>query len=119
MEGPGEIAIAAARHVVELFAHKPDAVIALPTGNTPVGLYRRLAELHEKGQFSCPQACFFNLDEFVGLSPEDPPSYWAFLWPHVFRPLDVSPPQVPPLNRTATGLPAECPNFDPGIAQTR
>src|SRR5258705_2970947 len=67
-----EMAVGAARHVIELLDHKPDAAIALPTGNTPIGLYRRLAELHDKGQFSCPRARFFNLDEFVGLSAEDP-----------------------------------------------
>jgi glucosamine-6-phosphate deaminase len=117
MDGPAEIALGAARHVVELLAHKPDAAIALPTGNTPIGLYRRLAELHEKGQFSCPQARFFNLDEFVGLSPEDPRSYGAFLWQHVFRPLNVKPSQVRLLNGAAPDLAAECRCFDQAIAQ--
>ncbi len=117
MKGPEEIAMAAARHVGELVAHKPDAAIALPTGNTPVGLYRRLAERHAAGQFSCPQARFFNLDEFVGLSPEDPRSYGAFLWQHVFRPLSVTPGQVRLLRGTAPDLAAECRRFDQAIAQ--
>ncbi|MGH6880183.1 glucosamine-6-phosphate deaminase [Hypericibacter sp.] len=109
--------MAAARHVVALLAQKPDAAIALPTGNTPIGLYRRLAELHEKGQFSCPLARFFNLDEFIGLSPEDPQSYGAFLWRHVFRPLGVNPARLRLLDGTAPDLPAECRRFDQAIAQ--
>lgn len=117
VKGPEEIAMAAARHAAELLAHKPDAAIALPTGNTPVGLYRRLAELHAAGRFSCPQARFFNLDEFVGLSPEDPRSYGAFLWQHVFRPLNVAPGQVRLLRGTAPDLAAECRRFDQAIAQ--
>ncbi|QEX24405.1 glucosamine-6-phosphate deaminase [Hypericibacter adhaerens] len=117
LEGPGEIANAAAQHVATLIARKPDAAIALPTGSTPVGLYRRLAELQGKGRFSCPQARFFNLDEFIGLSLDDPRSYGAFLWQHVFRPLSVSPSQVQLLRGAAPDPAAECRRFDQAIAQ--
>ena len=80
IDNPTELADRAARYVVDLLERMPDAVIALPTGSTPLGMYWRLAELHAANRFSCKRARFFNLDEFVGKSLDDPQSYGSFLW---------------------------------------
>ena len=62
----------AAAQVAALLAAKPQAAVALATGRTPHGLYRRLAQRHEAGSLAVEGARFFNLDEFVGLRPADP-----------------------------------------------
>jgi glucosamine-6-phosphate deaminase len=116
MKSPEEMAEAAAREFLEVLKRKPEASIALPTGNSPLILYGRLAELRREGRFSCDHARFFNLDEFVGKSAEDAQSYAAFLWRHAFHPLEVSPGQVRLLRGDAADPQAECKAFEQAIA---
>jgi glucosamine-6-phosphate deaminase len=111
-----QLADRAARYVADLLENKPDAAIALPTGSTPLGMYRRLTELHAARRFSCSRARFFNLDEFVGKSIDDPQSYGAFLWQHLFRPMAVELGQVRLLRGDAPDFAAECRAFDQAIA---
>lgn len=111
-----ELAACAAGIMTALLERKPDAAIALPTGNTPLGLYRHLAELQRAGRLSCGRAKFFNLDEFVGKSKDDLRSYGAFLWQHLFHPLAIDPRQVRLLRGDAPDLAAECRHFDQAVA---
>jgi glucosamine-6-phosphate deaminase len=116
MKSAEEMAEAAAQQFLEVLRRKPEAAIALPTGNTPLILYGRLATLRREGRFSCERARFFNLDEFIGKSAEDAQSYAAFLWRHAFHPLDVSPGQVRVLRGDASDPEAECKAFEQAIA---
>jgi glucosamine-6-phosphate deaminase len=50
---------------------KPEAVFLLPTGTTPLGMYRRLVKMHHREGLSFARATFFNLDEYLG--PPQPP----------------------------------------------
>jgi glucosamine-6-phosphate deaminase len=113
---PLELAERAGRIVTSVLESKPDAAIALPTGNTPLGLYRHLVELQQAGRLSCDRARFFNLDEFIGKSTDDPSSYGAFLWQHLLRPLAIKPRQVRLLRGDALDLEAECRDFEQAIA---
>ena len=110
------MAARAAHQVAALLARKPAAAIAVPTGSTPLGLFRHLAEMHAAGRLSCRHARFFNLDEFVGCAAADPRSYAAFLWEHLFRPLAVDPGQVRLLRGDAPDPIVECRRFDQAIA---
>jgi glucosamine-6-phosphate deaminase len=112
-----QLSFAAAKIVTELVARKPTATIALPTGSTPLGMYRMLAELKKTDKFSCSKARFFNLDEFCGKSPDDPQSYAAFLWKHFFGPLDVDPSRVRLLRGDAPDPRAECAEFEESIVK--
>lgn len=105
----------AAHHVAALLVDKPEAVIAVPTGATPLGLYRRLVGLHDSGAFDGTRARFFNLDEFVGKSADDPRGYGHFLWQHLFRPLKIQPSQVRLLRGDAADTDAECLAFERAI----
>ncbi|HEX9448854.1 MAG TPA: glucosamine-6-phosphate deaminase [Dongiaceae bacterium] len=116
LDNPTRLAEEAAHHVAALLAGKPTAALALPTGNTPLGLYRQLVKMQERGEFSCDQASFFNLDEFVGKSLADEDSYASFLWRHCFHPLAIRPDQVRLLQGDAGDLAAECRSFDQAIA---
>ena len=51
---------------------KPACVLGLATGSSPVGMYRRLAEQYRQGQLDFSAVTSVNLDEYCGLSPEDP-----------------------------------------------
>src|SRR6201993_1954032 len=50
-------------------------VLGLPTGSTPLGLYRALIRLHKEAQLDLSQVITFNLDEYYPVSPDDPQSY--------------------------------------------
>ncbi|HEY4164684.1 MAG TPA: glucosamine-6-phosphate deaminase [Dongiaceae bacterium] len=111
-----QMAEAAAQEFLEVLKRKPAATVALPTGNTPLILYSRLAALRREGRFSCDRARFFNLDEFIGKSAEDDQSYAAFLWRHAFQPLEIAPGQVRLLRGDAADPRAECLAFEQAIA---
>ena len=79
----------AARRVAELIRRKPDCVLGLATGSTPVGLYKELIRLHRNEGLDFSKVTTFNLDEYVGLPPEHSRSYHAFMWEHLFDHIDV------------------------------
>lgn len=70
---------------------RPKAVLGLATGNTPIGMYRQLVEMHRRGALSFAGVRAINLDEYVGLSREHPQSFAAFMDEHLFRWVDFSP----------------------------
>jgi glucosamine-6-phosphate deaminase len=113
-----EVALAegAAGWVAARLAAKPEAAVALATGRTPRGLYRRLVQRRAAGALGGERARFFNLDEFVGLPAEDPRSYSAYLWKHVLGPLEVPAARVHLLRGDAADLAAECRAYDEAIA---
>ena len=85
---PEEVGVAAADTIADLIEEKPHAVIGLATGSTPIETYRLLAERHRHG-LSFSQITTFNLDEYVGLSPEHPKSYHCYIDDHLFSQIDV------------------------------
>ena len=64
---------------------KPNLVMSLPTGNTPIIMYQFLVDMYRSGKVSFSEARFFMLDEFVGLAQDDPHSFAYYLHEHLFR----------------------------------
>ena len=69
----------------------PELVLGLPTGQTPIPMYRDLVELHRQGRADFARATTFNLDEFVGLGPGDPGSYHDYMRAHLFDAINLPP----------------------------
>jgi glucosamine-6-phosphate deaminase len=107
----------AADRVGDVLAHKPDAVLALPTGATPLGLYAELAERTAAQELSFAAAMLFNLDEYVGLGARDPLSYASYLERHLLRAVGAAPDRVRLLRGDAADLAAECRDYDAAIAR--
>jgi len=82
---------AVALFLAECIQEAPGLVLALPTGRTPVPMYRALVRLHRQGRVDFSNATTFNLDEFVGLPPEHPGSYHAFMKRHLFAHVNLDP----------------------------
>ncbi len=86
---------AAADCVAELMAARlrgaPQTVLGLATGGTMEAVYARLIGLHRAGACSFAAAQSFNLDEYVGLPPDHPCSYWHYMREHLFRHVDLDP----------------------------
>ena len=72
-------AAAAASLVLGHLSRNPRLVLGLPTGNTPIPMYRALVRAYQQGRADFSKATTFNLDEFVGLGPDDPGSYRTFM----------------------------------------
>lgn len=90
-ESAERVAERAAELIRILLEKKPDAVLGLATGSTPVALYAKLVALHKAGRVSFRRVTTFNLDEYVGLPPAHPQSYRHFMEEHLFRHVDLAP----------------------------
>jgi glucosamine-6-phosphate deaminase len=86
----GALADRAAQIVFAELARKPDLVLGLATGRTPIGLYERLRKKPEL----FADVRFFNLDEFFGLAPSDPNSFNAFFYTHLLNHVKYQPKNV-------------------------
>jgi glucosamine-6-phosphate deaminase len=68
---------------------KPDSILGLATGSTPVALYKELIAAYKSGRVSFKQVCTFNLDEYLGLSSTHPQSYRYFMNEQLFNHIDI------------------------------
>ena len=75
--------------VADLVRQKPNCVLGLATGGTPLGTYRELIQRHRKDQLDFSQVSTFNLDEYVGLGPAHPQSYRHFMQENLFDHINV------------------------------
>jgi glucosamine-6-phosphate deaminase len=109
------LARALARAVARRLADTPHIVLGLPTGRTPVPLYRELVRLHRAGRADFSRATTFNLDEFLGVDARDPHSYRAFMERHLFGHVNFSPRRIHFLNGTARDVAGECDRYEGAI----
>ncbi len=70
---------------------KPNSVLGLATGSTPLGTYQELIRLYHNDEVSFNQVCSFNLDEYFGLGPDHPQSYRYFMDENFFKQIDIQP----------------------------
>ena len=78
-EGSRELAKILVDNCNLILSKKNRCVVSLPTGNSPINLYKSLIELYKKKQISFKNIVFFNLDEFYPISKKDPQSYSTYL----------------------------------------
>ncbi|MGN0985161.1 MAG: glucosamine-6-phosphate deaminase, partial [Candidatus Enterenecus sp.] len=91
---------------------KPDCVLGLATGSTPVGTYRQLTVWNQRGDFSFKEVRTVNLDEYKGLAPTHDQSYRYFMQTNFFDHIDVRPENTHVPNGLAVDAKAECARYD-------
>jgi glucosamine-6-phosphate deaminase len=101
----------AARVIARLLQEKPNAVIGLATGSTPLLLYRALIEM----KLDWNRVTTFNLDEYIGLPKEHPQSYYSFMWENLFRHLNIAPENVHIPDGNAKDIPSFCAAYEQRI----
>ncbi|MFQ6606097.1 MAG: glucosamine-6-phosphate deaminase [Fidelibacterota bacterium] len=84
----------AAKIVAERIRKKPNLVLGLATGSTPLGLYQELIRLHRDEGLDFSKVVTFNLDEYIGLPPNHDQSYHYFMWKNLFKHINISPVNV-------------------------
>ena len=108
---------AAAAVVAGRLRENPSAVLLLPTGTTPLGMYRRLVELHRSDGLSFAGATFFNLDEYLGLPPDHPASYHVYMKENFYGLIDADPARVHVPRGDAPDPEAECERYEAAVRE--
>ncbi|KAI9661175.1 MAG: Glucosamine-6-phosphate isomerase 2 [Bathelium mastoideum] len=90
-------------------------VLGLPTGSSPVLIYRNLVQHFKDGDISFRNVITFNMDEYVGIPREHPESYHSFMYKNFFAHVDVDPANINILNGNAEDLEAECLEYEEKI----
>ena len=112
----------AANHVIDrINAFGPTKerpfVLGLPTGSSPIGMYRALVKACTEGHISFRHVVTFNMDEYVGLPESHPESYHSFMARNLFDHIDCPKENIHILNGNASDLAAECEHYEQMIAE--
>ena len=110
-----EIAVAAAQLYKELIVQKPNAVLGLATGATPVPTYKKIIELYNNGEISFKEVTTFNLDAYCDLDKNDKNSYYTFMHENLFNHVDIKEENVNFLDGNAEDCDAESKRYAEAI----
>lgn len=120
LNSANDVSLWSARYIIDAinqFAPTPNKpfVLGLPTGGTPLATYQRLIELHQAGEVSFKNVVTFNMDEYVGLAPSHPESYYSFMHHNFFNHIDIQAKNINLLDGLAKNLEAECLRYEEKI----
>jgi glucosamine-6-phosphate deaminase len=115
-DGRDEAAVALARSVAGAIHDRPDLVLGLPTGRSPIAAYAELRRLYAAGLVDFSRVRTFNLDEFAGIPATHPGSFRRFMEAHLFAAVNLDPSRVHFLDGAAADLDAECARYEAAIA---
>ncbi|HET6409569.1 MAG TPA: glucosamine-6-phosphate deaminase [Chthoniobacteraceae bacterium] len=112
---PEAASIIGANIIANLVHDRPDCVLGLATGGTPLAMYRELVRMHREEGLDFSKVTTFNLDEYVGLDPKHPQSYHAFMWENLFGHINISPDRVHIPDGLASDIPEFCREYEESI----
>jgi glucosamine-6-phosphate deaminase len=113
--GAGQLAMALADLVAERLRRTPTLVLGLPTGRTPLGFYRQMVRIAREASADFSRATTFNLDEFLGVGPEEPGSYRQYMERHLFRHINIDRRHIHFLDGATRDPAAECERYEAEI----
>ena len=90
-------------------------VLGLPTGGTPLEMYKRLIQLNKDGIVSFENVVTFNMDEYVGVTPDNDQSYHYYMFTNFFNHIDIKKENINILNGMAEDYRAECQRYEDKI----
>ena len=92
-------------------------VLGLPTGSTPLKMYKRLIEFYKEGIISFKNVITFNMDEYVGLPEDNPQSYHYYMYNNFFNHIDIEKENINILNGMADDIKEECKRYEKKILE--
>jgi glucosamine-6-phosphate deaminase len=107
----------AARILRRQIQAKPNSVLGLATGATPIGVYAALVQMHEQGGLDFSRVVTFNLDEYVGLAPDHPRSYRQFMHRHLFGKVNLAPENIHFPDGLAEDVAAHCAEYEAALVR--
>ncbi|MDF7666675.1 glucosamine-6-phosphate deaminase [Orbaceae bacterium ESL0727] len=109
----------AQRIVRKINQFKPSAdrpfLLGLPTGSSPLLMYKQLIKQYQAGHVSFKHVVTFNMDEYVGLPEDHPQSYHTFMWENFFNHIDIQKENINILNGNAADIGLECRQYEEKI----
>ena len=114
-----EMSQEALKVVLEVVKNKPDAVLGLATGSTPIGLYEKMIEDHRNNGTSYAGCRAVNLDEYVGLDVNSDQSYVYFMSENLFKHIDIKLENTHIENGKAEDKEAECDRYNKLLDELR
>ena len=112
-----ELSKAAAEEFAKVIKEKPNAVLGLATGGSPVGMYKELIKMYEKNELDFSKVTTVNLDEYIGLNPEHNQSYRHFMNENLFNHININIANTFVPNGLADNLEVECKEYDKKIME--
>lgn len=107
-----EMSKRAADMVASQIILKPDSVVGLATGGTPIGFYRELIQIHKVGKFSFKNVKTFNLDEYYGLDKGNEQSYNFYMIDNLFKHIDIKLENINIPSGMTENIELECENYE-------
>ncbi|MBQ8870176.1 MAG: glucosamine-6-phosphate deaminase [Alphaproteobacteria bacterium] len=92
-------------------------VLGLPTGSTPLGMYKELIKMYNERKVSFENVVTFNMDEYVGLKPTDKQSYRYFMEETFFKHINIKPQNIHMLDGMTKDYEKECKNYEKDIKE--
>lgn len=89
-----EVSVQAAKLIASAIRNKPTLRLGLATGSTMTGVYRELSRMNREERLDFSRVISFNLDEYLGISPEHPQSFRRFMQEHLFSQVNMRPENV-------------------------
>jgi len=117
-EDYGAMSQAAAELIIKQVKGKPNSVLGLATGSTPIGLYKALIEDHKTNGTTYKEVTTFNLDEYIGLSKDHNQSYYYFMRKTLFDAIDIDLNNVEIPDGKAEAIEEECARYNQLLAET-
>ena len=111
-----EASISAANVIADILKAKPDCVLGLATGSSPINMYKELIKKNQAGEISFKNVKSVNLDEYVGLAPDHDQSYRYFMNTNLFDHIDIDKANTNVPSGLAEDPAAECVRYDGVIA---
>lgn len=105
----------AARIVAGQLYLKPESVLGLATGSTPLGMYKELIRVHQEVGLDFSEAASFNLDEYLGLPQDNEQSYYYYMYNNFFKHININPKNVYIPNGNPQNVEEECLSYDQKI----
>lgn len=113
-----QIGIAAGNYMCGQVLAKPDSVLGLATGSTPLKPYGHMIKLYENGAVDFSKVTTFNLDEYCSLDVHDKNSYHTFMYEHLFNHINIPKENINFLNGNADDLEKECQEYEMRIKKS-
>ena len=112
-----ELSKKAANLLASQITLKPNSVLGLATGSTPVGAYNELVRIYKEGDINFTEVVTFNLDEYYGLDKENPQSYYYFMMENLFKHVNMNKRNIHIPNGRAKDIELECVEYENRIKQ--
>lgn len=110
-----QVGQAAATLIAAQVLRKPDSILGLATGSTPIPTYQALIAMHQAGVLDFSQVTSFNLDEYVGIAPDHVCSYHHFMQDNLFSQINIDPAKVHIPDGNAQDITAAAKAYDAAI----